>query len=364
MTNIQENIGALPNKEDFVLITDESVRNKVNAQLEYVTANDFLTPYSGLEAIRKILTYYNIFVPNTMFLEKTTGYDIFPANQFGEKVGMNDDGEVVTAAPSPFSIYFEWKLNDDGKYDIFCSIVTEDELDELLEDSDEDEEEEMNEEKKTPFDGPYSKTVAPKSEKKKHNEVAKLARRAIKKVKKKLKEDYDHSSKQNAEDAKAISKSFRKKDKPEAKAWRQATKKLYNKAVTGLPQKKVKGLKGVEMHEENLQELKKETVKRAADKAFNKFYAKYDDATAARGKYIKSKNAPEHKPEFERTEKELRKAGRQMVRFSKYAEKLEEGNAKSNSPVYPKVSVNQHLNKFYEGLPKPSGKKIVKKKKK
>ena len=55
MTNIQENLGEVPNKEDFVLISDPSVRGKINAQLEYITARDFLTPYAGLEAVRKIL---------------------------------------------------------------------------------------------------------------------------------------------------------------------------------------------------------------------------------------------------------------------------------------------------------------------
>jgi hypothetical protein len=234
MTNIQENLGAEPNREDFVLISDEVVRGKINAQLEYITAREFLTPYAGLEAVRKILAYQNIFIPNTVFLDRTSGYDIFDAEQFGEKMGINNDGEVVTASSSPFKIYFEWKLNADGEYDIFCSIVTEDELDEILTDAEESEdEEEMNEEKKdVPFEGPYSKTVAPKTEKKKHNEVSKLARRAIKKVKKKLEEDYDHTAKQDAEDNAAIGKRARK---PSEKAfWKKAHKKNSKKAVTGM----------------------------------------------------------------------------------------------------------------------------------
>ena len=383
-----------------------------------------------------------------MFLEKTSGYDVFPADQFGEKIGMNNDGEVVTASQSTLSIYFEWQLNSDGEYDIFCSIVTEDELNELLDnEEDEPEEEEMNEEKKTPFEGPYSKTVAPKSEKKKHNEVAKLARRAIKKVKKKLDEskdvldkglkrtdlglsdklnkkgklskhtqtwmkrlssgsgslysrdlgkpkghlpeDYDHDAAADARETGNIKTGARKGSK-ERKKWERWHKHDINRAVTGMEgrkegkkieeqqlneisrklakryvkkatssaEKKAKNhntgralqrlsyvdlatdkLKKAKwtrkskvpatkkLKEENLNEVSKALAKRATDKAFKKFYNKYDDATAARGKYIKSKNNPEHKPEFERTEKELRKAGRQMVRFSKYAEKkLKEEN--------------------------------------
>lgn len=237
MANIQENLGAEPNKDDFVLISDEVVRGKINAQLEYITARQFLTPYIGLEAVRKILAYQNLFIPNTVFLDRTSGYDIFDADQFGEKVGMNNDGEVVTAPSSPFKIYFEWKINADGEYDVFCSIVTEDELEELLsdteEDEDDDEEEEMNEEKKdVPFEGPYSKTVAPKSKKKKHNEVAKLARRAVKEVKKKkLKEDYDHVRKAEAKDAGAIAK--RARNPKEKKFWKKAHKDLSKDAVQG-----------------------------------------------------------------------------------------------------------------------------------
>ena len=313
MTNIQENLGPEPNKEDFTLVSDPSVRNKINAQLEYITARDFLTPYVGLEAVRKILAYSNIFVPNTVFLEKTSGYDIFDADQFGEKMGMTNDGEVVTAPSSPFKVYFEWKLNDGGEYDIFCSIVTDDELEELLadtEEEDEDEEEEMNEEnkdvlsgglkrtdlglsdklnkkgklskhtqkwmktlahgsgslysrslgkpkgilpeeKKPPFEGPYSKTVAPKTEKKKHNEVAKLARRAIKKVKKKLEEDWDSNAAtwskkfaDNARFAKSQSKAkhlyaeinpnYKKEKEKEAKSYTKKSKAAAKKAVTGM----------------------------------------------------------------------------------------------------------------------------------
>lgn len=254
MNNIQENLGAEPNKDDFVLISDEVVRAKINAQLEYITARQFLTPYVGLEAVRKILAYQNLFIPNTVFLDRTSGYDIFDADQFGEKVGMNNDGEVVTAPSSPFKIYFEWKINADGEYDVFCSIVTEDELEELLADTEEDEdedEEEMNEEKKPPFEGPYSKTVAPKTEKKKHNEVAKLARRAIKKVKKKLEEDYEKEpadlSKKYAAYAKhekALSKSnslaaqlspyYRKEMAKRSRDSKAISKRLAKKALTGM----------------------------------------------------------------------------------------------------------------------------------
>jgi hypothetical protein len=75
------------------------------------------------------------------------GYSVFNINQFGSKFGQTNDGNVVVKEDSPYSIYFEYQAGDDGLFDVFCELVTDDELEEILSDYDaESEDNEENEE--------------------------------------------------------------------------------------------------------------------------------------------------------------------------------------------------------------------------
>jgi hypothetical protein len=122
-------------------INDSAVRDNINSLIDSVTCKCFITPYIALERVSKILASYHIYLPKYSFMEGDSGMATFPAHQFGEKVGMTNDGEVVTKATTLYTIYFEYQMNDYGTYDIFCSIVTEDELEELEDDVSEDLEE-------------------------------------------------------------------------------------------------------------------------------------------------------------------------------------------------------------------------------
>ena len=128
--------------EGFVGIEDSATRDYLNSLLAGITAGRFLTPYIALERISKALANYHIFPPRTSFLEGDSGSAIWPVNQFGGKFGMNNDGEVVTAPTSDYSIYFEYRMSDAGTFVVFCEVVSQDELDEILADV----EEEMNDE--------------------------------------------------------------------------------------------------------------------------------------------------------------------------------------------------------------------------
>ena len=128
--------------EGFVGIEDSATRDYLNALLAGITSGRFLTPYIALERVSKVLASYHIFLPKTSFLEGDSGSAIWPVNQFGGKVGMNNDGEVVTAPVSDFSVYFEYRMSDMGTYIIFCEVVDQDELEEILDDV----EDEMNDE--------------------------------------------------------------------------------------------------------------------------------------------------------------------------------------------------------------------------
>jgi hypothetical protein len=141
---------AIFNADGGMSINDPTVMDAINSNLEVSTSSTFRTPYNALEEIRKVLAYYKIFLPKSMFLDENHGNDVFEVSQFGEKMGMNNQGEVVTASDSPLFVYFEWSLNEKGMYDAFAALVNQDELDEILADYDaevEDDETDLQEER-------------------------------------------------------------------------------------------------------------------------------------------------------------------------------------------------------------------------
>jgi hypothetical protein len=145
MRYIQEDFDPSINVEGGSIdINDDAVEDAINRYISAVTAKSVVTPYIALEKIRKILAYYKIFIPQTAFLEGDEGNEVFEISQFGEKMGMTDDGEVKVKNNDGLYLYFEWMMNEDGLFDIFSEIVDEDELDELLADFDDEGEDEAN----------------------------------------------------------------------------------------------------------------------------------------------------------------------------------------------------------------------------
>jgi hypothetical protein len=132
-------------------VQDEEVRDNINALLNGVTMKNSPTPYTALEHVKKVLANFHIFLPRTKFLEGDSGYDVWNINQFGEKVGMDDDGQFKSATQSPYFLYFEWQMCDNGTFKVFTEIVNQEELDELMSDVEDefnesdDDDEEMNE---------------------------------------------------------------------------------------------------------------------------------------------------------------------------------------------------------------------------
>ena len=112
----------------------DDVRDNINTLIAGVTAKPFITPYIAFERVRKTLAYYHIHKPGVMFLSGDHGVKSFPANQFDNISGMNDQGKLVSKEDSPYSIFFEWCRNDDGMFDVFCEIVDEEDLQQLLSD--------------------------------------------------------------------------------------------------------------------------------------------------------------------------------------------------------------------------------------
>ena len=147
-------------------VKDASVRDNINTLLTGALMTCTLTPYIALEKVRKVLAYYHISIPGTSFMEGDRGIKTFDVEQFGLKYGMKNDGSVVNFASvtkdlthgahiegenfnsvqtpetkifdEKYHIYFEYKMNDKGLFDVFCEIVTDDELEDLLDDAEED----------------------------------------------------------------------------------------------------------------------------------------------------------------------------------------------------------------------------------
>lgn len=138
-------------KSGVMDISDSAVRDQINQLLAGVTNMKFVTPYIALERVAKTLANFHIFLPNQGFLEGDSGAATWPIHQYGAKIGQNDNGEVVTTPAAQFHVFFEYRMSDCGMYMVFCEVVDQDELDEIMDDleaelNDEGEEEELDEE--------------------------------------------------------------------------------------------------------------------------------------------------------------------------------------------------------------------------
>lgn len=124
----------LQTKGGIVDVDSEPVRDNINMLLSNVTSVTYLTPYHALEMVRKALAGFHISLPATNFLEGDSGYESWTISQFGDKLGMTDDGQVKVKSDSEYHIYFEYQLSSLGKFVIFCELVNDTELGELLND--------------------------------------------------------------------------------------------------------------------------------------------------------------------------------------------------------------------------------------
>lgn len=135
-------------KQGVIDIRDSAVRDNVNALLNAVTSGKFVTPYIALERVGKVLANFHIFLPKYSFMEGDSGMATFEVNQFGLKMGMTDDGRVVTADDEDkYSIFFEYRMSDSGMFNVFCELVDEEELDDLLADIEDELNDEEDEDK-------------------------------------------------------------------------------------------------------------------------------------------------------------------------------------------------------------------------
>jgi len=224
-------------------IQDEDVRDNINALLNGVTMKNSATPYTALEHVKKVLANFHIFLPRTKFLEGDSGYDVWNISQFGDKVGMDNDGQFKSSTQSPYFMFFEWQMCDNGTFKVFAEIVNQEELDELMsdvegefEESDDDDMEEMNEEWKirktgnshTVYkDGKPVKEFTPKDHGANRGATKKAATRFVGYMKKYMGEGKDYEGDMAKSELNAIADMSKKmsskmKDDDQLEAWVQS----------------------------------------------------------------------------------------------------------------------------------------------
>jgi hypothetical protein len=178
----EENAPRFGTSSGITDVNDGAVRDNINTILTMTTARKYITPYLALERVKKALANFHIFLPNYSFLEGDSGMAVFDVKQFGDKMGMTDDGQFIKEVPPIYHVYFEYQLSDCGMFEAFCEVVSKAELDEILKDVEDEmneaESEELEEEahtaepetgeRKTPGSNqePFEKASAPKPIKK------------------------------------------------------------------------------------------------------------------------------------------------------------------------------------------------------
>lgn len=103
-------------------IDDRNVQVRINAALGDSLVATVVTPYVGLERVRKALAPFHIHIPGVNFLEGESGHHLFAVNQFGPKIGQHEDGTVVTKDEIKYEIHFSWHCFGGG-YSCHAKIV-------------------------------------------------------------------------------------------------------------------------------------------------------------------------------------------------------------------------------------------------
>lgn len=114
-----------------ISIKDPRTLASLNHLLSHLNMDGCLTPYIAIEKARKVLAYFHLHFPK-VFLEGKSGYKFFGLNQFGEKFGMNDQGEVVTSIPTEFFLWIDYSF-DNGYFFCNLKVLTKEKLDKAVE---------------------------------------------------------------------------------------------------------------------------------------------------------------------------------------------------------------------------------------
>lgn len=112
-------------------IEKESVRDELNGYLSGIATRPCVTPYVALNKMRKVLAHFHIYLPKRSYMEGKHGIEVWAINQFGDKMGMNDQGEFIKSVPAKYHLFFHYHLFG-SHYFIDAKIVDDSELDDKV----------------------------------------------------------------------------------------------------------------------------------------------------------------------------------------------------------------------------------------
>jgi hypothetical protein len=108
--------------------SDDLDTEPINQRLDAALSQNFLSPESAIQVIRKVLHFYGLDVPA-----------LYGANPEGDEIVL----EIGRFAQLDMStnIYILYYLTDDGHYEFFAEIGNEARMHELMSDSEDEEDE-------------------------------------------------------------------------------------------------------------------------------------------------------------------------------------------------------------------------------
>mgnify|MGYP003340171457 FL=1 len=108
-------------------IERDVVRDEINGILASISMHSCVTPYNTLTKVRKALSYFSIFLPKRVYMEGKHGIEVWQISQFGDRMGMTDQGEFVKSVPGKYYLFFHYHLIG-SMYNVRAKIVDEVEL--------------------------------------------------------------------------------------------------------------------------------------------------------------------------------------------------------------------------------------------
>jgi hypothetical protein len=109
-----------------ISITDEKVREGINRHLDNELDDTILSPESGIQKIRKVLSRFGVDMPA-----------LYGTDPEGDEIVID-----LEEVDGKYYLYLIYVLTDDSRYEFYAEIVDEEGLEEIESDEEEDEEEE------------------------------------------------------------------------------------------------------------------------------------------------------------------------------------------------------------------------------
>jgi len=135
-------------KDGSIDLEREVVRAQINSSLASVLADPSVTPYNALMRASKVLSYFSIILPKRVYLDGEKGIEAIELRQFGDRMGMTDQGEFIKEVPGKFYLFIQyWRTHPNvvpyaatanfiastgGMFKVAAKVVDKVELDRLI----------------------------------------------------------------------------------------------------------------------------------------------------------------------------------------------------------------------------------------